>query len=117
MQTMLMYPTNATSLISGKGLLLADHNLSLYCPHPVHQRQAGTVPADLTLAAKGVGRTVQVVENLASLGDMDFIIFPLLDILPHMTRSEYGRMCRELFRWVGFTAFIFIQPKIICEMY
>ena len=35
-QTTIMFPLNATSLILGRQLIRADHNISLYCPEEIH---------------------------------------------------------------------------------
>ena len=99
MKTMFMYPTSGTSLILGKYLLSNDHSLYLYCPNEVHIRQAGTIPFDLKVAALGLSETVQVVENLDQLSEMDFIVYPNLDVLPHDRRSDFGLICRDIFRY------------------
>ena len=99
MKTMFMYPTSGTSLILGKYLLSNDHSLYLYFPNEVHIRQAGTIPFDLKVAALGLSETVQVVENLDQLSEMDFIVYPNLDVLPHDRRSDFGQICRDIFRY------------------
>ena len=96
--TVIMYPGTSVSLLIGKRLITSGHNLHLFCPNAVHLRMAGTVPADLKVAALDGGSTVQVVEDVGSLEIMDFIIFPTLDVLPEKSRPDFGLMCRNLFR-------------------
>ena len=93
-----MFPTKATSLILGRRLINMEHNLSLFCPDEVHCKQAATVPMDLKIAALGLGITVSLKDKVESLKEMDYIIFPTVDMLPHNTRTEYGKMCQSLFR-------------------
>ena len=95
---MIMYPGTSVSLLIGKRLITSGHNLHLFCPNAVHLRMAGTVPADLKIAALEWGSTVKVVEDVGSLEIMDFIIFPTLDVLPEKSRPDFGQMCRNLFR-------------------
>ena len=96
--TMIMFPANPTSLILGRKLISAEHDIFLYCPNDVHARQAGTIPSDLQIAALGLGMTVDVKKTLDTLKDVDLIIFPTLDMLPSTKRSEFGQMCQTLFR-------------------
>jgi hypothetical protein len=95
-----MFPSNATSLILGRRLINAEHNLALYCPNEVHTRQAATIPDDLRIASLGLGITVEVKDTLDNLDTIDFLLFPTLDMLPHNKRSEFGQMCQDLFRLV-----------------
>ena len=100
MHTMLMYPTNATSLILGRRLISSDHHLSLFCPSEVHKCLAHTITADLEIAALGLGITVEEVDTLTNLESVDFLIFPTLDVLYENKRSDFGKMCNDLFRYV-----------------
>ena len=93
-----MFPNTATSLILGKFLLANDHNVYLYCPHEVNARLAGTIPNDLKIAALDQTCTVEVVKTLEHLENMDFVIFPNLDVLPHDRRLNFAEICRDLFR-------------------
>ena len=97
-ETVIMFPGISTSLLIGKRLITSGHNLHLFCPNAVHLRMAGTVPADLKIAALEWGSTVHVVEDVYILQNMDFIIFPTLDVLPEKSRPDFGLMCRNLFR-------------------
>ena len=96
--TMIMYPTSSTSLILGKYLLSQNHNIYLYCPNEVHQRQAMSIPIDLKLAALNLDNSVEVAVDLKSTNIMDFLIFPNLDVMPRDQRSDFGAMCKDLFR-------------------
>ena len=98
MKTVIMYPTNVTSLILGRRLMVAGHDLALFCPEDVNLRQASTIPADLRIASLGIGSTVRVITSAEDLSSMDLVIFPLLDVLPHMERPVFGKMLRDLFR-------------------
>ena len=98
LNTIIMFPTTPTSLILGKQLLAEDHNILLYCPNEVHRKQAGSIPDDLRIAALGLEVKVVVVANLDKFGDMDFILFPNLDLMPHEKRSDFALTCRDLFR-------------------
>ena len=99
MQTMIMYPTNATSLILGRRLISEGHKLSLYCPNDTHIRQAGSIPTDLKIAALDAGITVETRSAIDCFPAMQFIIFPTLDVLPHLDRPSFGKtICRGLFR-------------------
>ena len=98
MNIMIMYPTNSTSLVLGRRLMTAGHNLSFYCPSQCNLRQAGTIPADLRIASFGLGTTVQTSVDVQLFPDVDFVIFPTLDVLPHNDRASFGRMCEDLFR-------------------
>ena len=95
---MIMFPTNSAALILGRGLISADHNLSLYCPNSTHLRQAGTTPTDLKIAALGLGLEVEVVSSLETADQMDLIIFITLDLMPFDKRSDFADMCRAIFR-------------------
>ena len=97
-QTMIMYPSVTTSLLLGKRLVTSGHDLSLFCPNAVYLRLAGTVPSDLKITALKMGTTVQVEEDITSIANMDFIIFPNVDFLPDMSRSEFAKMCQTHFR-------------------
>ena len=97
-ETMIAFPGIATSLLVGKRLVNSDHNVSLFCPNPVYQRMAGSVPSDLKIAALDTGSTVKVVDDLSSMKVMDFIIFPSIDFLPENSRSEFGSSCQTYFR-------------------
>eukprot|EP00092_Neocalanus_flemingeri_P101824 GFUD01130185.1.p1 GENE.GFUD01130185.1~~GFUD01130185.1.p1 ORF type:complete len:280 (-),score=16.46 GFUD01130185.1:62-901(-) len=98
MQTIIMYPMNATSLILGRKLLSNDHNLSLYCPEDVHKRQVNTISNDLKISALGLMNTVEEVDTLEKFPTADLVIFPTLECLPQSSRSDFGKMCRNLFR-------------------
>lgn len=95
---MIMFPCNPTSLILGRRLISAEHNIYLYSPNEVHARQAATIPSDLQIAALGLGMTVDVKKTLDTLKEVDLVIFPTLDMLPSTKRSEFGQMCQTLFR-------------------
>lgn len=97
-QTMIMYPSATTGLLLGKRLVTSGHDLSLFCPNAVYLRLAGTVPSDLKIAALRMGTTVQVEEDFANIANMDFIIFPNIDFLPDMSRSDFAKMCQTHFR-------------------
>ena len=98
MKTMIMYPTTATSLILGRRLLSNDHDISLYCPNEVHTRQAGTIGNDLKIAALGLTVKVDLIDTLVNVNDIDILVFPTLDMMPFDKRSDFGLMCRDLFR-------------------
>ena len=93
-----MYPNNATSLILGRRLISIEHQLSLVCPKEVHKRMAHTIPADLKIATLGIGITVEEVDMFDKFDSVDFLIFPTLDVLPESKRSDFGKMCNDLFR-------------------
>ena len=95
---MIMFPMSSTSLILGKLLLSNDHSVYLYCPDNVSTSLAATIPVDLQIAALGLECTVEVVKTLEQLESMDFVVFPNLDVLPHDTRLNFARICRDLFR-------------------
>ena len=97
-KTMIMFPTNSAALMLGRWLIAADHHLALYCPNPVHVRQAGTTPTDLKIAALSLGLTVEVVSSLETADQMDMIIFITLDLMPFDKRSDFAEMCRAIFR-------------------
>ena len=42
--------------------------------------------------------TVEVDKTLEHLENMDFVIFPNLDVLPHDSRLNFAEICRDLFR-------------------
>ena len=92
-----MYPNNNTSLILGKYLFREDHNLFLYCPHDIHTRMAHTVPFDLDIASIGLTSNVQTVDKLDHLAEMDFIVFPTLDVLPQKKRVDFADTLEDLF--------------------
>ena len=96
--SMVMFPTNATSLIVGTGLIRAGHDVNLFCPNETHLRQAGSIPSELKLASIGLVN-VEVQDSVESISTMDFVIFPLLDLLPHEERPSFGRICQDLFRY------------------
>ena len=93
-----MYPNNNTSLILGKSLFREDHNLFLYCPHDIHTRMAHTIPLDLDLASIGLTSAVKTVDNLDHLSSMDYVIFPMLDVLPNKRRFDFADTLKDLFR-------------------
>ena len=95
---MIMFPMSSTSLILGKLLLSNDHSVYFYCPDNVSTSLAATIPVDLQIAALGLECTVEVVKTLEQLESMDFVVFPNLDILPHDSRSNFARICSNLFR-------------------
>ena len=96
--TMIMFPTSATSLILGKYLLSHNHNIYLYCPEELNLRQASSIPIDLKLAALNLENSVEIAETLDKTIIMDFIVFPNLDLMPCDVRSDFGCMCKDLFR-------------------
>ena len=100
MHILVMYATNATSLMLGKSLISSGHNLSLYCPREINLHQAQTIPSELKAAALGQGTTVDIRDSVDCFPDMDMVIFPLLDVLPHDERPSFGRMCSDLFRYM-----------------
>ena len=106
-----MYPTNATTLILGRRLISSDHRLSLFCPTDVHKRLAHTIPADLEIAALGLGISVEEVDTFNNLASVDFLIFPTLDVLHENKRSDFGKMCNDLFRWVEW--FIIMAAELL----
>ena len=98
MNSVIMFPTNSTSLILGRRLISAGHDLAFFCPDDVHLRQASTIPAELKIAAIGLRTTVKMVA-VESLSSMDLVIFPTLDVLPHNERPVFGEILRDLFRY------------------
>ena len=96
-----MYPNNNTSLILGKYLFREDHNLFLYCPRDIHTRMAHTVPFDIDIASIGLSSQVHTVDKLDHLADMDYIVFPTLDVLPHKKRVEFSNTLSDLFGLVN----------------
>ena len=99
MQTIIMYPTNATSLMLGRRLISEGHNLSLFCPNDTHIRQAYSIPTELKLAAVDAGTTVETRSSIDCFPSMDFVLFPTLDVLPDLDRPALGKICRDLFRY------------------
>ena len=97
-ETMIAYPSVTTCLLLGKRLLNSGHNLTLFCPNAVFRQMAGTVPLDLKIAALNLDTTVQVEEDLTSIARIDFVIFPTVDFLPEMSRSQFAEMCQTHFR-------------------
>ena len=98
MQTAIMFATNSTSLILGRRLLSYGHNLKFFCPNDTHLHQASTIPADLMIAAVGLQTDVGIVASAEDLSNMDIIIFPTMDVLPHHDLPYLGDMCGEVFR-------------------
>ena len=98
METMIMFPTNATSLILGRRLISEGYNLSLYCPNETHLQQAASIPTDLRVAALDAGVTVETKSAIDCFPSMQFIIFPTLDVLPHLDCPAFGNICKDLFR-------------------
>ena len=96
--TMIMYPTNSTALVLGRRLISNDHNISFYSPLDVHKRLAHTSPVDLEIAAMGMGVAINQVEDLKSLKEVDFLIYPTLDLDHLEKREDYAKMCLDLFR-------------------
>ena len=101
MQACIMFPNNSTSLILVRSLLREDLHISLYCPEDVHMRMAHTIPLDLEFASTGLDVNVRTVDTLDHLEDMDFVVFPALDVLPEKKRSEFAGTLKELFRLVN----------------
>ena len=98
MNIMIMFPTNSTSLVLGRRLITAGHNLSFYCPTRCNVLQAGTIPTDLKIAALGLDTSVQTEATVDNFPAVDLVIFPTLDVLPHNDRAGFGNMCEDLFR-------------------
>ena len=96
--SMIMLPISSTSLILGKYLLSNNHNIYLYCPDELNLRQASSIPTDLKLAALNLETSVEIVDTLEKSIIMDFIVFPNLDLMPRDVRSDFGYMCKDLFR-------------------
>ena len=105
-ESMVMYPSVTAGLTLGKSLITSGHNLTLFCPNPVYLELAGSAPSELKLVAHENRSSVQIVEDLTHVEGMDFVIFPNLDFEPDKSRSEFGRLCRENFRYS-------LQNKII----
>ena len=61
-------------------------------------RQAGSIPSELRIRALGLNPTVDIKASTESIADMDYVIFPTLDLLPHSRRDEFGQMLEDLFR-------------------
>ena len=97
MQTCIMYPSNSTSLILGTSLFREDHNVYLYCPRDIHARMAHTIPLDLDIASFGLASEVHSIDTLDLLVEMDFVVFPTLDVLPNRKRSEFASTLKDLF--------------------
>ena len=95
---MIMYPANSTVIMLGRRLLSNEHNISFYSPLDVHKRLAHTIPVDLEIAAMGLGVLVNQVEDLKSLKEVDFLIYPTLDLDPLEKREDYAKTCLDLFR-------------------
>ena len=95
-----MFPNSSTSLILGRSLLREDINVSLHCPEDVHSRMAHTIPLDLEYASCGLAVNVRTLDTLVSLEDMDFVIFPTLDVLPDKRRADFASTLKDLFRLV-----------------
>ena len=89
---MIMYPSNSAVLVLGRRLISNEHNISFYSPLDVHKRLAHTIPVDLEIAAMGLGVDVNQVEDLKSLKDVDFLIYPTLD-LDHMENEKITPRC------------------------
>ena len=96
--SIIMYPTNATSLILGRKLISEEHDIYLYTPGDIHKRQAQTTPDELQLASLGLKSSVKVLENLEKMGMMNNVIFPTLDVVPDDKRTEFAKTCNELFK-------------------
>ena len=56
---------------------------------------------DLEFASTGLDVNVRTVDTLDHLEDMDFVVFPALDVLPDKKRSEFASTLKELFRLVN----------------
>ena len=95
---MIMYPANSTVIMLGRRLLSNEHNISFYSPLDVHKRLAHTIPVDLEIAAMGLGVLVNQVEDLKSLKEVDFLIYPTLDLDPLEKREDYAKTGLDLFR-------------------
>ena len=61
-------------------------------------RQAGSIPTELRITALGLNPTVEIKASTESIADMDYVIFPTLDLLPHSGRDEFAQMLQDLFR-------------------
>ena len=96
--TMIFHPNSATSLLLGKGLLSEQHNLLLYFPREVHRRMAFTIPYDLRIEGLGLGVKVETVTDLQSIEQVDFLVFPFMDVLPEKKRVDFAKMCRTTIR-------------------
>ena len=70
-----------------------------YCPDEIHRSMAGTIPDELTIECQKLSKEISVVRNLNEVQEIDYIVFPLLDLLPYKERSFYASMCRNIFRY------------------
>ena len=95
-----MFPNSSTSLILGLSMLREDMNLSLYCPGDVHVRMAHSIPLDLELASINLDVDVRLVDTLDHLSNMDYVVFPSLDVLPDKRRADFASSLKDLFRLV-----------------
>ena len=98
----IMYPNNTTSLILGRSLLREEHDIYLHCPSEATKRLAHTYPLELKIASLGLDMTVHEVDTLEELQNMDFIIFPTLDVLPDKKRADFANKLRQIFRSILF---------------
>ena len=98
MKTVIFYPNNSTSLILGRNLLKEDHEIFLYMPKEVHKQMAHTIPQELEIVGMNMACKSYTLENLERLKEMDFLIFPTLDVLPMKKREDFVKMLRDLFR-------------------
>eukprot|EP00092_Neocalanus_flemingeri_P026176 GFUD01028373.1.p1 GENE.GFUD01028373.1~~GFUD01028373.1.p1 ORF type:complete len:281 (-),score=36.96 GFUD01028373.1:43-768(-) len=65
---------------------------------------AGTVPLDLFLASLELRSDVFEVETLDTMDNMDYIVFPSIDLLPEKKRDDFGKKMRNLFRSSEFSS-------------
>ena len=93
-----MFPTNPTSLILGRRLISEGYDLALYCPNDTHLSQATSIPTYLKIAALDAGTTVEIKSAIDCFPSMQFLIFPTLDVLPHLDRPAFANICQDLFR-------------------
>ena len=97
---MIFYPYNGVSTILGSQLLDSGHNIFFYIPSDLHMDMAYTVPHDLKVKVLGSDRIVDVCDSLENTQDMDFIIYPSLDVLPEKSRKAFAYMCNRTFRYI-----------------
>ena len=99
-QMCIKYPCNATSLILGTLLFTEDHHVYLYCLKDIHSRLAHTTPLDLDLASIGLASEVRVLDTIDLLGQMDYVVFPTLDMIPTKKCVDFARTLKDLFTLV-----------------
>ena len=102
LKTCIMYPNNSTSLILGRSLLREDHDIFLYCPSEATKRLAHTCPLELKIASLGLDNNVHEVDTLEELENMDYMIFPTMDVLPDKKRADFANKLRQIFRSILF---------------